>query len=303
MSRFTQQGFLPGEKLLRQAKRSITAYCENSKASPGSSEPINPTFIGHLPVDQIDTALVVRCLEPIWATKTETANRLRGRVEAVLDWATVRRYRNGDNPARWHGHLDKLLPRPSQVTRVKHHAALPFTEVGQFMQQLREDFGVASRALEVLILTACRTNEVVKAEWSEFDLSRSTWVVPAARMKSKHRHRVPLSAAAIEVLETTRKLDKTYVFPGHKRNTHLSNAAMLQVLKRMERTDFSHPNTTGDWIRGVSQPMPPKSRHRHARKILQSHSESCIQVSAIHPIPAAQMLISGPWKTSALDPI
>jgi len=207
-------------------------------------------IIGHLPIDQVDTALVMRCLEPIWATKTETANRLRGRMEAVLDWATVRGYRNGDNPARWRGHLDKLLPRPNQVARVKHHAALPFTEVGQFMQQLREDFGVASRALEVLILTACRTNEVVKAEWSEIDLSRSTWVIPAVRMKSKRRHRVPLSAAAIEVLESTKKLDKTYVFPGHKRNTHLSNAAMLQVLKRMERTDITvhgFRSTFRDW--------------------------------------------------------
>jgi integrase len=207
-------------------------------------------IIGHLPVDQIDTALVMRCLELIWATKTETANRLRGRMEAVLDWATVRGYRNGDNPARWRGHLDKLLPRPSQVVRVKHHAALPFTEIGQFMQQLREDTGVASRALELVILTACRTNEVIKAQWSEFDLRQNTWAIPAERMKSKRRHRVPLSAAAIQVLEATKGLDKTYVFPGHKRNSHLSNAAMLQVLKRLERTGITvhgFRSTFRDW--------------------------------------------------------
>jgi hypothetical protein len=121
-------------------------------------------IVGNLSVDQIDTALVMRCIEPIWTTKTETASRLRGRIEAVLDWAAVRGYRKGDNPARWRGHLDKLLPRPSQVARVKHHPALPYTEVGAFMQQLREDPGVASRALEVTILTAARTNEAIQAK-------------------------------------------------------------------------------------------------------------------------------------------
>ncbi len=152
-------------------------------------------FIGHLPVDQIDTALVMRCLEPIWATKTETASRLRGRIESVLDWFAVRGYRKGDNPARWRGHLDKLLPRPSQVARVKHHAALPCTEVGAFMLQLGQEKGVASRALEFTILTAARTNEVIRAKWSEFDLDRKIWVVPAERMKSKRSHRVPLTGA------------------------------------------------------------------------------------------------------------
>jgi len=178
----------------------------------------------------------MRCIEPIWTTKIETASRLRGRIEAVLDWSAVRGYRKGDNPARWRVHLDKLLPRPSQVVRVKHHAALPYTEVGTFMQQLRKDGGVASRALEFTILTAARTNEVIQAEWSEFDLDRKTWVVPAERMKSKREHRVPLSAAAVSALEAVRGRDKTYVFPGHKRHSHLSNAAMMQVLKRMERT-------------------------------------------------------------------
>ncbi len=207
-------------------------------------------IIGHLPVDQIDTALIMRCLEPIWATKTETASRLRGRIESVLDWSAVRGYRKGDNPARWRGHLDKLLPRPSQVVRVKHHAALPYTDVGQFMQQVRKDTGVASRALEFTILTAARTNEVIHAGWSEFDLKRSLWVVPAERMKSKRRHRVPLSSTTMAILKAVRGLDKTYVFPGHKRNSHLSNAAMLQVLKRLKRTGITvhgFRSTFRDW--------------------------------------------------------
>jgi len=192
----------------------------------------------------------MRCIEPIWATKTETASRLRGRVESVLDWSAVRGYRKGDNPARWRGHLDKLLPRPSQVVRVKHHAALPYTEVGTFMQQLRKDGGVASRALQFTILTAARTNEVIQAEWSEFDLDRKTWVVPAERMKSKREHRVPLSAAAVSALEAVRGRGKTYVFPGHKRHSHLSNAAMMQVLKRLERTGITvhgFRSTFRDW--------------------------------------------------------
>jgi integrase len=206
--------------------------------------------IGHLAVDQVDTALVMRCLEPIWTTKTETASRLRGRIEAVLDWAAVRGYRKGDNPARWRGHLDKLLPRPSQVARVKHHPALPYTEVGAFMQQLRDDAGIACRALEFTILTAARTNEVIQARWSEFDLDRRSWVVPAERMKSKREHRVPLSDAAVAVLKAVKGRSKRYVFPGHKRGSHLSNMAMMQVLKRLDRTGITvhgFRSTFRDW--------------------------------------------------------
>lgn len=208
-----------------------------------------PIF-GHLPVDQVDTALVMRCIEPLWTTKTETASRLRGRIESVLDRATVRGYRGGDNPARWRGHLDKLLPRPSLVARVKHHPALPYTEVGAFIQQLREDAGVASRALEFTILTTARTNEVVQAEWSEFDLDVGIWVVPAERMKSKREHRIPLSEAANAVLESSKGRNNRYVFPGQKRGSHLSNNAMLKVLKRLNQdsiTVHGFRSTFRDW--------------------------------------------------------
>ena len=206
--------------------------------------------IGHLPVDQVDTPLVLRCLEPIWTTKTETASRLRGRIESVLDWSTVRGYRKGENPARWRGHLDKLLPRPTKVATIKHHAALPFIEAGQFMQQLRKDTGIASRALEFLILTAARTNEVILAQWSEINLTAKVWVVPAEHMKSKRAHRVPLSAAAMAALKAVKGIDSTYVFPGLKRHSHLSNAAMLQVLKRLDRADITvhgFRSTFRDW--------------------------------------------------------
>ncbi len=206
--------------------------------------------IGHVPVDQVDTALILRCLEPIWVTKTETANRLRGRIESVLDWSTVRGYRTGDNPARWRGHLDKLLPRPNKVAKVKHHPALPYTDVGAFMAALRQGEGIATRALEFSILTATRTNEVIQAEWSEFDFNAEMWIVPAERMKAKREHRVPLSPAAINVLKSVEGYDKKYVFPGHKRGSHLSNGGMLAVLKRLKRRDITvhgFRSTFRDW--------------------------------------------------------
>lgn len=190
-------------------------------------------FIGRLPVDQVDTALILRCLEPIWTSKTETASRLRGRMECVLDWATVRGYRSGDNPARWRGNLDKLLPRPSQVARVKHHSALPYVDVGALVQELRSAKGLAALALEFTILTAARTGEVIRAQWSEFDLARRLWLIPEERMKSKRPHRVPLSDAATRILGDLRGRDDFYVFPSHRPGTHLSNAAMMQLLKRM----------------------------------------------------------------------
>ncbi len=206
--------------------------------------------IGHLPVDQVDTALVLRILEPIWTNKTETANRLRGRIESVLDWSTVRGYRKGDNPARWRGHLDKLLPRPTKVAKVKHHPALPYAETGAFMATLRKDEGIAARALEFTILTATRTAEVIQAEWSEFDFDAGMWIVPAERMKAKREHRVPLSPAAIKVLKSVEGHDKKYVFPGHKRGSHLSSGGMLAVLKRLKRSDITvhgFRSTFRDW--------------------------------------------------------
>jgi len=208
-----------------------------------------PVF-GHLPVEQVDTSLVLRCLEPIWIKKTETANRLRGRIESVLDWSTVRGYRKGDNPARWRGHLDKLLPRPTRVAKIKHHPALPYAEAGEFMAALRQEEGIAARALEFSILTASRTAEVIRAKWSEFDLDAETWIVPAERMKAKREHRVPLSPAAIKVLQSVKGHSKKFVFPGHKRGSHLSNGGMLAVLKRLDRKDITvhgFRSTFRDW--------------------------------------------------------
>ena len=208
--------------------------------------------LGSLPVQSVDTALVMKVLEPIWHDKTETATRLRGRIESILDWATVRGYRAGDNPARWRGHLDHLLPARSKVHTVEHHPALPYDEMGTFMAQLREQPGVAAMALEFLILTAARTGEVIGAEWEEFDLEQKAWTVPASRMKAQREHRVPLAPRAVKLLEKLREMipSGNYVFPGGRPGKPLSNMAMLALLKRMGRSDLTahgFRSTFRDW--------------------------------------------------------
>jgi integrase len=207
--------------------------------------------IGHLPVTAINTGLVLRVIEPLWRDRTETATRVRQRIEAILDWATVRGFRDGDNPARWSGHLDKVLPQRSKVATVRHHPALPYADVGAFMVALRDLDGVAARALEFTILTAARTNEVVKAEWSEFDLDAGLWIIPGERMKAGREHRVPLSPSALKIVKEQRGKDDRYVFPGHKRDSHLSNGAMAAVIKnRMERSGITvhgFRSTFRDW--------------------------------------------------------
>jgi integrase len=210
----------------------------------------DPVF-GTLPVQSVDTALVMKVLEPVWKTKTETATRLRGRIESILDWAKVRGLRAGENPARWKGHLDTLLPARSKVQAVEHHAALPYAETGAFMHLLRDETGVGARALEFLILTAARTGEVIGATWGEFDLAQNVWTVPAERMKAKREHRVPLSPAAVKVLTAMQAIrTNDFVFPGGKAGKPLSNMAMLALLKRMERADLTahgFRSTFRDW--------------------------------------------------------
>ncbi len=196
--------------------------------------------LGALPVQDVDTALVMRVVEPIWQTKTETASRVRGRLEAILDWATVRHYRQGDNPARWRGHLDHLLPKRTKVQAVVHHPALPFDQMGGFMMALAQQEGVAAHGLAFQILTAARTGEVIGAHWDEIDEAKRLWTVPGSRMKAGREHRVALSAAAIGVLRTMRALRQSeHVFPGQRVSLPLSNMAFLALLKRMGRADLT----------------------------------------------------------------
>lgn len=214
--------------------------------------------LGDLAVSDITVDLVMSVLEPIWTKKNETASRLRGRIEAVLDWATVREFRTGDNPARWRGHLDHLLPPPSKVQKVEHHAALPHAEVAAFMKMLRAQESLAARALELLILTATRTGSVIAATVGEFDLQNKIWTIPPEHMKGNKEHRVPLTRHALSLLtrlcENKKKED--FVFPGQRDGEHLSNMAMLQLLKRMKRHDLtSHGfrSTFRDWAGEFTQ--------------------------------------------------
>jgi hypothetical protein len=171
--------------------------------------------IGALSVADVQTAHVISILEPIWRTKTETASRVRGRIESVLDWCTVRGYRQGANPARWKGHLEHLLPARGAVQKVEHHAALPFQEVGAFLAELRKHEGMGARALEFAILTATRSGEVRGATWQEVDLQEGVWTIPGPRMKAKIEHRVPLSAAALALLAgLPRVTGSTLIFPS-----------------------------------------------------------------------------------------
>jgi integrase len=192
---------------------------------------VSPKF-GSVPVPDVDTAMVMKALEPIWTKKPETAGRVRGRIEAVLDWAKARGFRNGENPARWRGHLSNLLAAKSKVHKVRHHPALPYTEIGTFIADLRTREGSAAAALEFLILTVARTEEVVGACRSEIDFATRIWKVPSERMKADRDHRVPLSRAAMKALERV-KGDGRFLFPGLKAGEPLSNAAMDAVLDRM----------------------------------------------------------------------
>ena len=188
--------------------------------------------LGDLPVDAIDTGLVLRVLEPIWSTKPETAGRVRGRIESVLSWAKVADCRAGDNPARWRGHFDQPLPARRKVRRVRHHAALPYREMPAFVTELRVQPGMAARALELTILCATRTSETLDARWTEID--GNLWTIPPERMKGGRAHRVPLSSAALDLLASLPQ-ECEYLFPGARQQKSLSNMAMTMVLRRMGR--------------------------------------------------------------------
>lgn len=212
--------------------------------------------LGELPVAQIGVEDVLRMLErdALWTTKPETASRVRGRVEAILAWCAVRgfRDRNTINPASWRGNLEKALPARGKVRKVKHHAALPYRQVGAFMAELRALDGLGALALQLTILCATRTTETLGARWSEFDLGEKVWEIPAERMKSGRPHRIPLSQQAIDVLEKLKAYgSKGWVFPGLGTKSHLSGMAMLKTLERMKRrgavTTHGFRSSFRDW--------------------------------------------------------
>jgi integrase len=207
----------------------------------------SPVF-GDLAVSAVDTGLVLKVLEPLWTSRPETASRLRGRIESVLDWAKVRGLRDGENPARWKGHLDHLLPARSKVRKVQHHAALPYGEINALVTLLRAQKGITPRALEFAILTAARTGEVLGAKWSEIDTAAAMWTIPAGRMKGGREHRIPLCDRALAIIEEMRGHDRELVFP-------LSEKAMSMLLRRIGRNDVTvhgFRSTFRDWAGEVT---------------------------------------------------
>lgn len=213
---------------------------------------VTPT-IGNLPVSEIDTELVLRVIQPIWHDKTETASRVRNRIELILDYAKVLGFRTGENPARWRGHLDNLLPNRTKLKPIKHFKALPYKELPSFVQKLRARNCTTSLALEFLILTATRTNEVLEARREEFDMSDNLWIIPANRMKAKKEHRIPLCPRAKQIIEKLSVQSdfsaKDLIFPGANANKPLSSNALLNLLERMgvDVTVHGFRSTFRDW--------------------------------------------------------
>jgi len=235
-----------GWKSAKHADQWAATFSETRRGStvfPAATEAIND-----LPVAAVDTAVVLRILEPIWTKTPETASRVRGRIERVLDWARVRGYREGENPARWKGHLRETLPARSK--RARHHDAIPYVELPLFMNELRARPGVGARALEFAVLTAARTSEVTGARWSEIDPDGKLWTIPAERMKAGREHRVPLSDRALEILLAAPR-EGELVFPGAKAGRPMSNMTMLELIRGMRgmgATAHGFRSTFKDWV-------------------------------------------------------
>lgn len=239
--------------------------------------------IGHTPVDSITTDQVLSILTPMWSTKPETAKRVQGRMERIIDHAAARGWRSGDNPARWRGHLQALLAAPAKVKRTanggtdRHHPALPFEEVPTSMVDLRKLDSTSAMALEFLILTAARTGEVLGAQWTEIDLEGRTWTVPAARMKAKREHRVPLSEAAIAVLQRVPRINgNPYIFPGARAGRPLSNMALLQCMRGL---GYGVGGERGDAV-----PHGFRSSFRDWAEETTGHPHSVVEMALAHTI-------------------
>jgi integrase len=197
-------------------------------------------LLGSLPVEAIDTPLVLKVIKPMWERIPTTASRVVGRIHAVIGWATVHHYRHGDNPARWQGHLEHALPALSKVAKVKHHAALPYAQVGAFVAKLRKDSSVGARCLEFITLTAARLGEAINAEWDEIDLANRVWVVPSSRMKADREHRVPLSDAALAVLKVMQAIRQSdYVFPGTRQGRPVGENTPVRLAKQVAGSNIT----------------------------------------------------------------
>ena len=202
--------------------------------------------LGTLPVNVITVNDVRKVLDPIWTTKNETAKRLQTRIAKILDYAAALGHCDSDNPARWQGKLDALLPKPSSIQKVKHHPAMPYSEIGQFWKELDSQKRTSAAALRFLVLTATRTSEVLEARWNEIDLDQAIWTIPAERMKMNKEHRVPLCKQAIELLKAIPKISESaYLFPGSRAGKPLSNMTLLKLMRDM---GFGKGSQKGDYV-------------------------------------------------------
>ncbi|MBB1525588.1 integrase arm-type DNA-binding domain-containing protein [Pectobacterium carotovorum subsp. carotovorum] len=248
-------------------------------------------FIGQKAVSEITKTDILAILEPIWLTKNETASRVRSRIENVLDYAKAKEYFDGDNPAAWKGMLKPLLPMPSKVQTKKHHAALPYNEIGIFMEQLRNRVGVSARALEFSILTVARSGEIRGAEWDEIDFEGKMWIIPAERMKARKEHRVPLSDAAVALLKALpRFANNNLVFPA-PRGGQLSDMSLLAVLKRLGRdglTQHGFRSTFRDWAGETTSHPREVIEHALAHQ-LADKAEAAYQRGTLWPKRVALM--------------
>lgn len=237
----------------------------------------NPV-IGRLSVDDITEHHVIAVLEPIWSTKCETASRLRGRIESILDWARVRGHRDGENPARWKGHLDKVFPAQSQIRQVRHFQAMGVKAVPAFMTRLATQDGASALALRFLVLTAARSGEVRGAEWREIDFKQAVWTIPASRMKAKREHRVPLSNAALAVLQEAHSRQTPGCTPwifSNQKGGKLSDMSLLAVMRRMEAGAVPHGfrSTFRDWV-GESTHFPSDLAEMALAHVLPNKTEA-----------------------------
>lgn len=254
--------------------------------------------IGALPVDKVDTGLILEVLQQpteggasLWEAKTETASRLRGRVEKVLAWATFRGYRHGDNPARWRGHLDNELPARGDVRKVQHHAALPYADIGEFMVDLRKREGLSARALEFAILTAARSNEVRMATWDEIDLDRRLWTIPKERMKAKKEHVVPLSDAAVALLKALPRIENVALLFSAPKGGAFSDAVFRALFERMDReglTQHGFRSTFREWA-GETTAYPREVIEHALAHQLADKAEAAYQRGTLMPKRARLM--------------
>jgi integrase len=234
--------FAEAARLCHEKKQTEFTNAKHTKEWLSTVERLANPFLGNLPVSDIELPHILKVLEPIWTEKTETATRLRQRLEDILAWATVSGYRKGDNPARWKGHLDAVLPAPAKIKKINHYPALPYKQIDTFMQHLRQSEAISARALEFLILTAKRSNEVLGAKWGEIDLENKLWNIPAERMKKKENgdHTVPLSQDVIKLLENLPVFEGSdYLFPS-PRSGQLSDMTLSKKVKDLHEADLKN---------------------------------------------------------------